>query len=69
MCTLGRGSNVELMSPANPGAPLNASLQKFVNHRGEGLFALMLEAPDTLEFGSASAFGATIRLEQRPAAG
>lgn len=46
MCTLGRGSNVELMSPANPGAPLNASLQKFINHRGEGLFALMLEAPD-----------------------
>ncbi len=46
MCTPGNGSNVELMSPADPGASLNASLQKFIDNRGEGLFALMLEAPD-----------------------
>ena len=46
MCTPGNGSNIELMSPANPAAPLNASLQKFIDTRGEGLFALMLEAPD-----------------------
>ena len=36
MCTPGDGSNVELMSPADPGAPLNASLQKFIDRRGEG---------------------------------
>ena len=46
MCTPGNGSNVELMSPADPGALLNAGLQKFIDNRGEGLFALMLEAPD-----------------------
>jgi catechol 2,3-dioxygenase-like lactoylglutathione lyase family enzyme len=46
MCAPGGGSNVELMSPADPDAPLNASLQRFIDGRGEGLFALMLEAPD-----------------------
>lgn len=46
MCAPGDGSNVELMSPADPDAPLNASLQQFIDRRGEGLFALMLEAPD-----------------------
>lgn len=34
------------MSPADPNAPLSHSLQKFLVRRGEGLFALMLEAPD-----------------------
>jgi catechol 2,3-dioxygenase-like lactoylglutathione lyase family enzyme len=46
ICAPGDGSNVELMSPADPDAPLNASLQQFIDRRGEGLFALMLEAPD-----------------------
>jgi methylmalonyl-CoA/ethylmalonyl-CoA epimerase len=46
MCTPAGGSNIELMSPAAPGEPLNESLQKFLDRRGEALFALMLEAPD-----------------------
>jgi catechol 2,3-dioxygenase-like lactoylglutathione lyase family enzyme len=46
MCTPEGGSNIELMSPAAPGEPLNESLQKFLGRRGEALFALMLEAPD-----------------------
>lgn len=46
MCAPHGGSNVELMSPADPSKPLNASLQRFLDRRGEGLFALMLEAPD-----------------------
>jgi catechol 2,3-dioxygenase-like lactoylglutathione lyase family enzyme len=46
MCTPADGSNIELMSPAVPGEPLNESLQRFLDRRGEALFALMLEAPD-----------------------
>ncbi|MFV2089519.1 MAG: VOC family protein [Pseudomonadales bacterium] len=46
MCVPEGGSNIELMSPADPAAPLSMSLQKFLDRRGEGLFALMLEAPD-----------------------
>jgi catechol 2,3-dioxygenase-like lactoylglutathione lyase family enzyme len=46
MCVPQGGSNIELMSPADPHAPLSHSLQKFLTRRGEGLFALMLEAPD-----------------------
>jgi catechol 2,3-dioxygenase-like lactoylglutathione lyase family enzyme len=46
MCAPHGGSNVELMSPADPSKPLNASLQRFLDRRGEALFALMLEAPD-----------------------
>ena len=46
MCAPEGGSNIELMSPADPNAPLSHSLQKFLARRGEGLFALMLEAPD-----------------------
>ncbi|MCZ6501028.1 MAG: VOC family protein, partial [Gammaproteobacteria bacterium] len=46
MCVPKGGSNIELMSPADPGAPLSQSLQRFLDRRGEGLFALMLEAPD-----------------------
>ena len=34
------------MSPANPEAPLSQSLSRFLERRGEGLFALMREAPD-----------------------
>ena len=46
MCVPEGGSNIELMSPANPQAPLSQSLSRFLERRGEGLFALMLEAPD-----------------------
>ncbi len=46
MCVPEGGSNIELMSPADPAAPLSQSLQGFLDRRGEGLFALMLEAPD-----------------------
>ena len=46
MCVPTGGSNIELMSPADPRAPLSQSLQRFLERRGEGLFALMLEAPD-----------------------
>jgi catechol 2,3-dioxygenase-like lactoylglutathione lyase family enzyme len=46
MCVPAGGSNIELMSPANPAAPLSQSLQRFLDRRGEGLFAIMLEAPD-----------------------
>ncbi|MXY56627.1 MAG: hypothetical protein F4Y41_09550 [Gammaproteobacteria bacterium] len=46
MCVPEGGSNIELMSPANPKATLSQSLWRFLERRGEGLFALMLEAPD-----------------------
>lgn len=46
MCVPPGGSHIELMSPATPGAPLSQSLQRFLDRRGPGLFALMLEAPD-----------------------
>lgn len=46
MCTPKGGSNIELMSPADPEAPLSMSLQRFLDRRGDGLFALMMEAPD-----------------------
>ena len=45
VCPAG-GSNIELMSPADPAAPLSQSLTRFLERRGEGLFALMLEAAD-----------------------
>jgi catechol 2,3-dioxygenase-like lactoylglutathione lyase family enzyme len=46
MCIPEGGSNIEIMSPADPSAALSQSLQRFLDRRGEGLFALMLEAPD-----------------------
>ena len=46
MCVPTHGSNIELMSPAVEDAPLSQSLRRFLDHRGEGLFALMLEAPE-----------------------
>jgi len=46
MCVPAGGSNIELMSPAVPDAPLAQSLSRFLDRRGEGPFALMLEAPD-----------------------
>ena len=46
MCTPEGGSNIELMSPADPDKALSQALQKFLDRRGDGLYALMLEAPD-----------------------
>ncbi|MDH3678424.1 MAG: VOC family protein [Acidimicrobiia bacterium] len=46
MCVPDGGSNIELMAPADPELPLSQALQKFLDRRGEGLYALMLEAPD-----------------------
>lgn len=46
MCVPNGGSNIELMCPADPDAPLSQSLQRFLDRRGEGPFALMLEAPN-----------------------
>jgi catechol 2,3-dioxygenase-like lactoylglutathione lyase family enzyme len=46
MCMPEGGSNIELMAPSDPDAPLSQSLLKFLDRRGDGLYALMLEAPD-----------------------
>ena len=47
MCVPPGGSNIELMAPADPAAPLSQALRStFLDRRGEGLYALMLEAPD-----------------------
>ncbi|HWS73737.1 MAG TPA: VOC family protein, partial [Quisquiliibacterium sp.] len=46
MCVPKGGSNIELMSPEVASAPLSQSLQRFLDRRGQGPFALMLEAPD-----------------------
>ena len=40
------GSNVELMAPSDPDAPLSLALNRFLDRRGTGLYALMLEADD-----------------------
>jgi catechol 2,3-dioxygenase-like lactoylglutathione lyase family enzyme len=45
MCIPAGGSNLELMAPADPSKPLSQTLQSFLDRRGEGLYALMLEAP------------------------
>jgi catechol 2,3-dioxygenase-like lactoylglutathione lyase family enzyme len=45
MCVPEGGSNIELMSPVDLKSPLSRSLKGFLDRRGEGLFALMLEAP------------------------
>ena len=46
MCVPRGGSNIELMCPAVEEAALAKSLRRFLDRRGEGLFALMLEADD-----------------------
>jgi hypothetical protein len=46
MCAPPGGSNIELMGPADPTKPLSQALAKFLERRGEGFYALMLEAPD-----------------------
>jgi len=46
MCQPVGGSNIELMAPSNPDEPLSQALQKFLDRRGEGIYAMMLESPD-----------------------
>lgn len=46
MCVPEGGSNIELMAPADATKPLSQALQRFLDRRGEGPYALMLEAPD-----------------------
>ncbi|MCP5027752.1 MAG: hypothetical protein GY929_15870 [Actinomycetia bacterium] len=46
MCQPPGGSNIELMAPADPDRALSQALQRFLDSRGEGFYALMLEAPD-----------------------
>lgn len=45
MCQPAGGSNIELMAPADPAAPLSQALNRFLDRRGVGTYALMLEAP------------------------
>ena len=44
MCVPLGGSNIELMGPSDPDKPLSEAVQKFLDRRGDGLYALMLEA-------------------------
>lgn len=61
MCVPRGGSNIELMSPALEEAALAKSLRRFLDRRGEGLFALMLEADDpNLEAKSLQAKGLNV---------
>lgn len=46
MCVPPGGSNIELMAPADPTKALSQAIQKTLDRRGDGLYALMLEAPD-----------------------
>jgi methylmalonyl-CoA/ethylmalonyl-CoA epimerase len=46
LCVPAGGSHIELMSPEDPTRPHSGSLIRFLERRGEGLFALMLYAPD-----------------------
>lgn len=46
MCMPEGGSNIELMAPADPDLPLSQSLQRTLDRRGEGPYAMMLEAPE-----------------------
>jgi methylmalonyl-CoA/ethylmalonyl-CoA epimerase len=46
LCVPPGGSHIELMSPEDPSRAHSGSLIRFLERRGEGLFALMLYAPD-----------------------
>jgi catechol 2,3-dioxygenase-like lactoylglutathione lyase family enzyme len=46
LCVPAGGSHIELMSPEDPERAHSKSLIRFLDRRGEGLFALMLYAPD-----------------------
>jgi methylmalonyl-CoA/ethylmalonyl-CoA epimerase len=46
LCVPAGGSHIELMAPDDPARAHSGSLIRFLERRGEGLFALMLYAPD-----------------------
>jgi methylmalonyl-CoA/ethylmalonyl-CoA epimerase len=46
LCVPAGGSHIELMAPEDPARAHSGSLIRFLDRRGEGLFALMLYAPD-----------------------
>jgi catechol 2,3-dioxygenase-like lactoylglutathione lyase family enzyme len=46
LCVPAGGSHIELMSPEDSSRSHSGSLIRFLERRGEGLFALMLYAPD-----------------------
>jgi catechol 2,3-dioxygenase-like lactoylglutathione lyase family enzyme len=46
LCTPRGGSHIELVAPSDPDRPHSRSFLRFLERRGEGLFALMLHAPD-----------------------
>jgi catechol 2,3-dioxygenase-like lactoylglutathione lyase family enzyme len=46
LCVPAGGSHIELMSPEDPARAHSGSLIRFLDRRGEGLFALMLYAPN-----------------------
>jgi methylmalonyl-CoA/ethylmalonyl-CoA epimerase len=46
LCVPAGGSHIELMSPDDPARAHSGSLIRFLDRRGEGLFALMLYAPN-----------------------
>jgi catechol 2,3-dioxygenase-like lactoylglutathione lyase family enzyme len=46
LCVPPGGSHIELMSAEDPARAHSASVLRFLERRGEGLFALMLYAPD-----------------------
>lgn len=46
VCAPDGGSMIEVMGTGNPETPLSQSVQGFIDRRGQGHFALMLEAAD-----------------------
>jgi catechol 2,3-dioxygenase-like lactoylglutathione lyase family enzyme len=46
VCAPDGGSMIEVMGPGDPATPLSQSVQGFIDRRGQGHFALMLEAAD-----------------------
>ena len=69
MCQPAVGSNIELMAPADPNAPLGMAMQRFLDRRGTGLYALMLEADSPDREGEAMAARGMHVLPLMPGAG
>ena len=46
LCVPPRGSHIELLSPTDPDRPHSRVFLNFLERRGEGLYALILHAPD-----------------------
>jgi catechol 2,3-dioxygenase-like lactoylglutathione lyase family enzyme len=45
-CSRGNGSHIELLAPGDPARPHSQVFLRFLERRGEGLYAMMLNAPD-----------------------